>query len=46
MNLSNENNFIEDNIIKIDEDLYSPKIIFLGMETMEIISKLIIGLIE
>ena len=46
MNLSIENNFIEDNIIKIDEDLYSAKIIFLGMETMEIISKLIIGLIE
>ena len=47
MNFSNENNFDEGNKIKIDEDLYSRQIIFLGMETMEKISKLkilIIGL--
>lgn len=47
MNFSIENNFGEESKIKIDEDLYSRQIIFLGMETMEKLSKLkilIIGL--
>lgn len=47
MNFSIENNFGEESKSKIDEDLYSRQIIFLGMETMEKLSKLkilIIGL--